>query len=295
MRRGIVPAACSSARGYALVLAVLISAMVSSVVAILVSRQSAGTFAHLRSLERYQDHHLRKGLQEVLTAWLRGHSNRALSDLVDERGRALEMDAGERRFVVYLSDGQGSILEGHWPSLTPAEQEVLDRLWEVLDVMESDEPLTRTLGPSAISLGSAPLPLISAVIRAISPETAPEPFVGSIVSARSRGLTPADVEQASNAAGIPADRRALVSRFFTTQPQLWRVEVEEHLKGGLEGGLLVARHRGLIDLSPRGGTPRDRLTAGLEGGNLIGEWRREAIEPGMGGVRLERRPDGRRP
>jgi hypothetical protein len=283
-------------RAYALVMAVLISAMMAVVLTIMVSRQSAQTYAHVRALDRYQDHHLRKGLQEVLTAWLRGYSNRSLADLVDENGKAMEIDAGERVFIVHLSDGQGAALDGPVAGLTPLEEEVLDRLLSLLDGMRSETPLTRTSGPPAISLASAPEPVLTAAIRAISPGTPPETFVGAIMAARARGLTSIDLDQAANAANIPPERRPLLYRFFTFSPQLWRVDVEERLTQGPERELLVARHRGLIDMSPRTGTLRDRLTAGLEGGNLISEWTREAIEPGHapGGVRLQR-PDGRTP
>lgn len=281
-------------RAYAMVLVVVVSAMVSAVVAIIVSRQSAATLAHVRALDRYQDHHLRKGLQEVLSAWLRGMPARVLAEVVDERGRALEIDGGDRAFTVYLSDGQGTALDGPAGALGPEEQDALDRLLGELDGLWSQEPLTRSTGPLAISLQSAPPVLITAAIKAISPRTPPEPFVNAILEARGRALTQADVEQAANLAGIPPESRPLLQRFFTVQPQLWRVEVEERVAQGPERGLLLARHRGLIDLSPRTAAGRDRLSAGLEGGNLISDWTREPLEllpeQSGGGVRLQ---DGR--
>lgn len=281
------------ARGYALVLAVIISAMLTAVIAIIVSRQSERTFAHVRALDRYQDHHLKKGLQETLTAWLRGVANRPLTELLDEDGKALEIDAGERTFSIYFSDGQGTALDGP-AALNSNEQAPLDRLLDDLDQLVSEVPLTRASGPLAISLASAPEPLITAAIKAISPTTPPEPFTTAILAARPRGLTPTDVEQAASLANIPPEARPLVARFFTVVPQLWRVEVEERLGQGSERGLLLARHHGLIDLSPRTTSGRDRLSAGLEGGSLITEWTRVPIEDaaparsGTGGVRLNR-------
>ncbi|MBM4108239.1 MAG: hypothetical protein FJ255_05430 [Phycisphaerae bacterium] len=285
-----------SPRAYALVLAVVISAMLAAVIAIVVSRQSERTFAHVRALDRYRDHHLKKGLQEVLTAWLRGVANRSLADLLDDEGKAIEIDADERTFSVFFSDGQGTAITVPPAHLGANEQAALGRLLDELDGIASGVPLTRESGPLAISLGSAPEALIAAAIRALSPDTDPDPFVSAIVGARGRGLTQSDVEQAAGLANIPPEARPLLARFFTILPQLWRVDVEERLARGSERGLLLARHRGLIDLSPRTSSGRDRLAAGLEGGSLITEWAREAIETGpegVGGIRLDRRRDRR--
>lgn len=262
--------------GYALLLAVLMAFAATTVVGIMLIRQSGRTLASARMLARYQDHHLRLGLQETLTAWLRGNTGRQLADLTDAEGKALEVDTGERVFIVTLRDGQGSLLRG--AGANAQDRAELDTIAAGVAGLPGIE--TRTSGPAALSLQTAPEPLIAATLRALGREVEPEPFVRSIVAARSQGraLTQQDVEEAATAAGLSPEVRIGLTRLFTVMPQLWRINVEERLNTGPDRGRLIARHNGLVNLAPRP-TGRDRLAMGLDGGGLITEWRRVPEDP----------------
>jgi hypothetical protein len=257
-------------------LAVLMAFAATTVVGIMLIRQSGRTLASARMLARYQDHHLRLGLQETLTAWLRGNTGRQLADLTDAEGKALEVDTGERVFIVTLRDGQGSLLRG--AGANAQDRAELDTIAAGVAGLPGIE--TRTSGPAALSLQTAPEPLIAATLRALGREVEPEPFVRSIVAARSQGraLTQQDVEEAATAAGLSPEVRIGLTRLFTVMPQLWRINVEERLNTGPDRGRLIARHNGLVNLAPRP-TGRDRLAMGLDGGGLITEWRRVPEDP----------------
>lgn len=270
------PSAPSRRPAYALLLAVLMAFAATIVLALILNRQSARTLAAARMLDRYQDHHLRLGLQETLTAWLRGNTGRQLADLTDESGKALEIDTGDRLFVVRLSDGQGSLLTGS--AANAQDQADLEAI--ALTLRGAPGVSTRTSGPTAISLQSAPEPLIAAALRRLGRDVDPEPFVRSIAAARAQGraLTQQDVEEAATASGLSPEVRVGLTRLFTVMPQLWRIEVEETLNLGLDRGRLLARHSGLVNLAPRP-TGRDRLAMGLDGGGIISEWRRVPEDP----------------
>lgn len=222
-------------------------------VGVSMSRFAAETRVVERQLRAYHEHHAGMGLQEAIGAWLKQQTGRAIADMIDPvTGHAMDIELADGSVVsVHLRDGQGTALADL--SALPATQvdEAGVILRNLATSMRADEflRLTRSVGPSAISVNSASEPVLRAVAMAIAGDRG-EDLANEIIRTRARSgtVTRQDITTAVGAASLSNEQRTQALRLFATDVELWAIIVE--LKGGrgLDRGKLLSRYGGLARL-----------------------------------------------
>ncbi|MFK7882899.1 MAG: hypothetical protein AB8F26_01795 [Phycisphaerales bacterium] len=231
-------------------------------IGVAMSRFAAQTKVIARQTRAYHEHHAGQGLQEAIGAWLRQQNGRNIADAIDpDSGHAMDIELIDGSIVsVFLRDGQGTAL-ADLSALPPNQVEeagvVLKNLSEAVNTSEYFQ-LTRSVGPSAISVNSASEIVIEAAAIAIAGSDG-ETLASEIARLRARGreITRQDITTAINAVGLSSEQRVATLRLFATDISLWAVIVE--LRGGVgaERGRLISRYGGLARLrlgSTRGGS-----------------------------------------
>jgi type II secretory pathway component PulK len=242
-----------SPRGFVMPLVLLALVVVGLGVGVSMSRFAAETRVVERQLRAYHEHHAGMGLQEAIGAWLKQQTGRAIADLLDPvTGHAMDIELADGSVVsVYLRDGQGTALAdlSALPSTQVDEAGVILR--NLATSMRAEEylRLTRSVGPSSISVNSATEPVLRAVAIAISGDRG-EDLANEIIRTRARSgtVTRQDITTAVGAAGLTNEQRVQALRLFATDVELWAIIVE--LKGGrgLDRGKLLSRYGGLARL-----------------------------------------------
>lgn len=239
--------------GFVMPLVLLALVVVGLGVGVSMSRFAAETRVVERQLRAYHEHHAGMGLQEAIGAWLKQQTGRAIADVIDPvTGHAMDIELADGSVVsVHLRDGQGTALADL--SALPATQ--LDEAGVILrnlaTSMRADEflRLTRSVGPSAISVNSASEPVLRAVSMAIAGDRG-EDLANEIIRTRARSgtVTRQDITTAVGAASLSNEQRVQALRLFATDVELWAIIVE--LKGGrgLDRGKLLSRYGGLARL-----------------------------------------------
>lgn len=269
--------AAHGGRGFALPLAVMLVAVGSVLIAILIERKSAQTVMSFRQLDQYTSHHVSRGIQEGVEAWLRSMGGRDVEEALEPDGHAFDLIIGETGSqVVRISfeEAQGTILS-ELSGVTGDAQEMsaraIDRLYE-----EEGPGCVRHMrkaGPAAVSLYTAsddvlralfsPVletrqvsSLISEIKKARAATPAPgtasaAPAVSGVQgatagSARSvgEGLRAADAVNAILvAAEVPEELRGKVGSVITGAPTLYRIRAES---GSPVGGSEPVVYEGLV-------------------------------------------------
>lgn len=240
-------------RGFVMPLVLLALVVVGLGVGVSMSRFAAETRVVERQLRAYHEHHAGMGLQEAIGAWLKQQTGRAIADLLDPvTGHAMDIELADGSIVsVYLRDGQGTALAdlSALPSTQVDEAGVILR--NLATSMRAEEylRLTRSVGPSSISVNAASEPVLRAVAIAISGDRG-EDLANEIIRTRARSgaVTRQDITTAVGAAGLTNEQRVQALRLFATDVELWAIIVE--LKGGrgLDRGKLLSRYGGLARL-----------------------------------------------
>lgn len=240
-------------RAFVMPLVLLALVVVGLGVGVSMSRFAAETRVVERQLRAYHEHHSGMGLQEAIGAWLKQQTGRAIADLIDPvTGHAMDIEMADGSVVsVFLRDGQGSAL-ADLSALPGAQVEEAGAVLRYLN--QSVRPnaylrMTRSVGPSAVSVNSAPEEVIRAVAMAVSPERG-EALAGEIVRTRARAgqVTRQDLNTAIGEVGLNNEQRVRALRLFATDVELWAIIVELRGGRGLDRGKLLSRYGGLARL-----------------------------------------------
>lgn len=254
-----LPSETDAARpGFALPLVLIVSLVVSTLVAVVLWRQSAQSLLVQKQIERYNGHHVAAGLKEVIGTWVGSLGSRPVSDALAEDGLALTLipEAGVS-VDVYFFEGQGTVLS----DLGGLTDESFRRARGILAAIAREEPtrlaqLTRKHGPVAVSVNTAPeIVLRSAVLGAIGQDG--KSLASSILSARGDGkMTSEQLNDLLQKSGLEEEQRTAVSQVLTAQPIVWNVVIRSDSGPGQEP--VVYRGVALV------GAGRDRLSGGLQ-------------------------------
>ncbi len=247
------PAPGRSRRAFVMPMVILALVVVGLGIGVAMTRFASETRVVARQLRAYQEHHSGMGLQEAIGAWLKQQTGRAIPDLIDPAtGHAMDIELADGSVVsVYLRDGQGAALADL--SALPASE--VDEAGLVLRQLaasvrpEAYDRLTRSVGPAAVSVNSAPDEVIRAVAGAVTPDRA-EDLANEIIRARARAgsVTRQDITAAVSGAGLGSEQRLAALRLFATDIELWAIIVELRGGRGLDRGRLLSRYGGLARL-----------------------------------------------
>ena len=222
-------------------------------VGVAMSRFAAETKVYARQARAYHEHHAGQGLQEAIGAWLKQQTGRSIPDIIDPvTGHAMDIELADGSVVsVYLRDGQGTAL-ADLSALPPTQVEeagVVLRNLATGMTTEAFNRATRSVGPAAVSINTAPEPVIQAVARAIAGDRG-EDFANELLRIRARAgaVTRQDITTAVTSTDLSNDQRVMALRLFATDVELWAIIVE--LKGGrgFDRGKLLSRYGGLARL-----------------------------------------------
>lgn len=250
-------------RAYALPIVVLLALVGTIVVSAILEYVSAQSRSVGRQLSSYEEHHMSRGLREVIGAWMQRARADDIREYLAPDGRAMDLEFRDgSRITIWMRDGQGTALR----DLTQLSGPDLDDGRAVLRSIArgaSDDArfleLTRAVGPLAVSAHSAEHSLLSMIAEALVTEGDSSKFVSEVISARDAGqLDRAHYQQAMVSAGLTADERTRIERAITLEPTVWSVEAEIHRRDARTlGGWVDERYAGLAPIRrQRGGNTR---------------------------------------
>lgn len=240
-------------RGFAMAMVVLLMVVVGLGVGLALTRYSAQTKTVARRVEKYRQHHLGRGLQEAIGAWLRQQNGRDLSEVLEpDTGHAMDiMLADGSEVSVFLRDAQGAALS-NLNGLTDQQIDEGGLILRNLSLNSTEAEFlkfTRPFGPAAISINSAEDRVLDAASRVVAGEFA-DRFLSELATLRDQSITISRTEltRISTAAGLSSDQRAAALRVFATDIQLWAVVIEVRAGKGLSQGRLIARYGGITQI-----------------------------------------------
>ncbi len=245
---------------------VILLAVVASVFAVvMLQREAAQRRTVARLVRDYQAHHIGRGIREVVGGWVRSLTGQPIEEMVEADGHALDLKLPDGVVIrIYLRDGQGRLLsEFGGVSLADAEwlQKFNDELFadpELETWTDPEQPLLRSVGPFAMSVQSAPEPVLTAIARAISGNDKVGRFVDELVQAREDGeVTEADLNTAAGRIDMTAEQRTTLLRFLVIKPELY--ELRANVVPPIGSRRLPSRYEGLFLLPKADGATRGSI------------------------------------
>lgn len=273
-------------RGFTLPMVVMVLLIVGMLLMLLTQRMVDHALATKRQTEAYVFHHVSLGIQEAVEAWVDSNGRRSLAESLGDDGSAFELVVeGGQRVRVRFRDAQGTALgelSGLRENQAGLAAGVMVSLVEALGP-ERAEQLVRSDGPISVSVGSAPEPVLMAVVASVTGGNRSADLVGQLVRARETTiLTEEALTGMIDAAGLEPDQANALRQMLTATPQLWEVVAEaEPLPGSVLTGKRI-RYGGLAQLSAQSRTrsPQERIS--LERRSRFIRWRELTDDEGNG-------------
>ncbi|MCL4221334.1 MAG: hypothetical protein KJZ65_08185 [Phycisphaerales bacterium] len=269
-----------SRRGYAMPLVFLLSLVVAMVLGLAIERNTAQAHNVKRQLEGYRSHHIARGFQEAISAWLSQQNSRTIAQSLGEGGHAIDLSMPDGSVIaVYLRDGQGTILDPQAASTNNAEQagSLRNRMQALCAERKLDyKDFQRPLGPFAISINVAdPLVLQAVAEEVVGPTRAPE-LVNKLLERRSEAgqLERQDVLGVGTEMGLDTDTRNTLMDYFTVTPEMWYVTIELRGGAGVSSRALRARYGGLVPIR----SSTNRTTGAWEQPGVFLTWEELGVE-----------------
>lgn len=247
------PTIARQTRAFVMPMVLLALIVVGLGVGVAMSRFAAETKIVARQVRAYHEHHAGMGLQEAIGAWLKQQTGRAITEIIDpSTGHAMDIELADGSIVsVFLRDGQGSALSD-LSALPPAQiEEAGVILRNLATTLRQDQfaRMTRSVGPSSVSIHTAPGEVIQAVSLAIAGDKGAE-LAAEIARLRARvdTVTRQDLTTAISEVGLSNEQRVMALRLFAVDIELWAIIVELRGGRGLDSGRLLSRYGGLARL-----------------------------------------------
>lgn len=288
----------ASRRGFALPLVVLIALVSSLVVAVMLDRSNIQARTVKRQLDGYRDDHFAKGMQEAIDSWMKSVATKPMADLLEEDGHAMDLELADGVILkLYVFDAQGSVLTDfgmlQGDSITDAQGVAMaysgisvEELQKASKAIAETEKvhaagrytpvtLTRRYGSPAVSVNSAPDPVLAAVANFAGGGDLVAELLESVNAARSAAPLGA-TELADLIAKIQTEPeiRAVLQRLLTAQPTFWQIEARLYRTDQLSEPAAV--YSGYSLISGRGNASRDRTGGGMTRLSVILDWKRVA-------------------
>jgi type II secretory pathway pseudopilin PulG len=258
--------------GFALPLVVLLTVIAGILLAAMLDRfGTQQTFAQ-RQLEQYRDHHIARGLQEAMQAWVNSidTQTQSLKASLGERGKAFDLELDGQRVTVYLQDGQGTAL-AEFAGLTTDEMRVAADVLDQLQKQDRQEArqLIRREGPLAVSVKAADERVLMAVARACCDSSRASRAVTEVLRVRDdEEFTIATMAEAFTKAAVEGEERVKLMQMLVTEPTLYRGVAEAPRQGG---GVIRYTFNVLIP----SGANRARMSGGVTRPMAVMDWQRD--------------------
>lgn len=223
-------------------------------IAVMLDRQSAQTLGLGRQTESARAFHFQRGLREIFQAWanaqLRGASRQQpLRNAIELDGRVGEISLVDgTRITMYAFDAQGTArldLTG----LTRQEREDAQSILEALGPMSDQRrrELTRDHGPLPISIFSASIETLSAIVDHVTGGTHSSDVLEAILALRDDPkATTAGLSKPEIAQHLEDEQSEMLQRMLTAAPRLWEVVLDADLGPEFAAVPTKARYWGLL-------------------------------------------------
>ncbi len=256
----------TSRRAFAFIMVILLMFVVAMGIGLAMMRFSAQSKVVSREVTKYQEHHLGRGLQEAIGAWLRQQNGRDLNEVLEpQTGHAMDILLADGSEVsVFLRDAQGAALS-NLTNLSDLEIEEGGLLLRNLAAnTDEDQYLrdTRPFGPFKISIASASDRVLDAAARVIAGSLA-DPFLAELGSLRDSGqpISRTELTRIATSVGLDTEQRAALFRILATDVELWAVVIEVRGGSGVRKGQVIARYGGVtrirVSSTNRSGNPME--------------------------------------
>lgn len=253
-------------RAFAFIMVVLLMLVVSMGIGLAMMRFSAQTKSVTRQVSKYQEHHLGRGLQEAIGAWLRQQNGRDLHEALEpETGHAMDIILADGSEVsVFLRDAQGAALSNLTNESDVQIEEGGIILRNLASATTEEQYLreTRPFGPFNISIASASDIVLQAAAQVVAGGLA-DRFLAELGSLRENpnAISRTELTRIATASGLDSEQRAALFRVFATDIELWAVIIEVRAGGGMRQGQLIARYGGVTNIrsssTNRSGNPTE--------------------------------------
>lgn len=260
-------------RGFALPLVVVMAVVLAVVVVGIMERQGGAVRLQQRDLDLYQDHHVSRGLQEAVQAWLRTLGQRGVASGLEADGRAFDVEVdGAVAASVRFEEAQSTVLADF--AGLPPEDAILAAT--VVNELRQRAPdiaprLIRREGPLAVSVKSAREVVLRSVIAACGVgEDDADRLMDRLV--RERETAEFDqIKLGEIIAGteLTSEVKVRLGRMLSADPVLWWVVAEAPTTDGRP-----IRYRGLT-IVPN--ATQRRLSAGVQRMSSILSWERDDL------------------
>lgn len=247
-------------RGFALLLVLLVGFVAGVAISILLLRSASADRAAQSQIDSYRLHHTQAGLRQVTEVWAQLFRRIPERDVPGATlGFDLVVPAGPR-LEVRFRDVQGSIRE-ETTDLSDEANLALNRA--AAELMQSGGGASvgtlgprrdgvRRRGPGRVSLMTAPVEVLEAVVRGVSPDANPSAFAAAVTQRRAAGkIEPKDVPDLVTQAGLNTQDAEILTNCVTADPSLWYVTatLRSDLTGEMldrQGGLVLGTIRSAI-------------------------------------------------
>ncbi|GEM_PF-2218087 len=213
------------ARGYALVLVLMLALFAAALVTILLTRRGTSTVAVREQSDAYVSHHIQAGLREFIPIFLQTSQRSDKATLAGGViGFDLEFDQ-DLKMEVRLKDLGGAVLMSP-DAVTSVRLGVMARAG--LDLqgqgLASLDHL-RVFGPPRVSLHGAPAAVLAAVARGVDENADGAAFARAVIDARSeKNIGQADVRTLASKAKVAGARLELLEAVVAAEPSYWWIE-----------------------------------------------------------------------
>ncbi len=242
---------------FALAMAMIVMVVVGALTGVLLERQSVQTLAVRRHIDQYQEHHGKKGLSEVIEAYLLALQTTPISQLVSLDPHLFDIELADGAVVeVRIHNAQGRMLSD-LGDLTGPRRVRGERALAILrrEVGDDELPaLLRSSGPLEVDAQSADPRVLRAVVASVlTSEDEVETLVADLLRVREqRELTRADLGRAMTGLNLDNELRQDLTEMLTVQPSIWSVRVDLTAPDVVGGPRrLIAAYEGLARLSAR--------------------------------------------
>lgn len=218
-------------RGFALPMVVLLSVVGTLMLGALMMRSSGQRLAANRQVAAYQRLHMQRGLQEVVSAWLKTVQRLDLAKTITTQDEAITLTlSNNREILVWVYPAQWRVL-GQITGLAGGEMDDARIARDMaIKIAPANDPAKylRTVGPLAMSLSDTPIVIVRAVVEGILDAQSATEIVEIVQRLRASGenITMAQFSRDVVNTTIEPTDRGRINRLFTDQPTLWEIRVE---------------------------------------------------------------------
>jgi hypothetical protein len=238
--------------GFALPMVLLLVLVSGIILAVMMERQTMQTLMVQREMDTYRFHHISRGIQEAVEAWIRSNGTNDIAGALDEEGHAFDLQVeGSKTHsdVVHISfsEAQGPILA----DFSGLSGDALDAARAVVEKLQEEQGanayrFVRREGPVAVSVNSAPDEVLKAVLASVLDMQQVNSMLSEIKHAKENGLI--DVQTLGGLydnAYVDAQTRPKIQGLLTAQPVLWQVVAESEPPRGVFPPVHALRYGGL--------------------------------------------------